>query len=414
MLTKMFSQMIRRGLSKTRYVFQEVPPISMQEDYGIYVNVPFCPTRCNYCPFYSEPVHPYLTQLDEYVEAVVSEIQNSRLAGKPHWFYMGGGTPNTLNTHQIEKILIAIRSQVEPESLGIELLPSKVERTFLEDLKRLGFSKVSFGVQTFDEKIIHKTGRSYRLAAQMSDLVNAAQSLGLRVNLDLMVGLEGQTPEQFYRDVDEIIHLQPDQVSIYPLIFVKGVEYRFTPSSNSDKQYQLIESVHQKLEQAGFERKTAWIFSRFSEPVYDTSGSEIGMEYVGFGAGGYSVHGKWKVMNPPIQVYLHCFRTGQPMAFVAPREAGNEDMRQISKMIYHLYLKEKTSLKPVTKWLIHLLEWSGYSHHGYLTDKGRLLAHELSRAAMEALPFPIQYPQSVQNLSDYRSFLKEAGIAWSV
>ena len=96
------------------------------------------------------------------------------------------------------------------------------------------------GVQTFSEKIIHKTGRKYTLADEMLAIVKTAQSLGLWVSLDLMVGLANQTAEQFHKDIEEILRIKPDQLAIYPLIQIKGVAYGFSPSVSSAKQYRLF------------------------------------------------------------------------------------------------------------------------------------------------------------------------------
>jgi coproporphyrinogen III oxidase-like Fe-S oxidoreductase len=406
MIVNVASQMMRRKLGRTRYIFQPAPAVEMRGHYGIYLNVPFCPTRCSFCPFYAELVYRYAQNLDRYVHGVVAEIRQSRLHGRPTWLYTGGGTPNTLTTAQLGQMISAIKEQVEMGPMGIELLPALVTPPYLQELREIGFSRISMGVQSLDEQVVRRTGRTCRMNNSLADKVKLAQSLGFWVSLDLMVGLQDQTPEQFARDMDAVIQIAPDQVAVYPIIHVRGVDYKFKESLSSARQYELIESVNERMAQHGYGRQTAWIFARNTEGVYDTSGSEIGMEYVGFGAGAYSVFGKWKVMNPPVRPYLHGIEQGQQMAFVSPRGHANEEMRRVSKMIYNLQLDD-AGLQGMSRLAVNLLSWLGYARRGVLTAKGRYLAHEISRAGMEALPFPIQDVSSVLNYDLYQQYQKE-------
>lgn len=404
MLIEMASRMLRTGMSKTRYRFTQAPMAEMDGDYGIYLNVPFCPTHCSYCPFYSEPIARHTGVLDEYLEAVTQEIRSSHLRKKPLWLYVGGGSPNTLTTRQLGGLLTEIRKQVDPGICGIELLPGILDNAYLRELRSLGFTRISMGVQTFDKEIIRSSGRTYQSDNGLEQKIELAHALGMWVNLDFMVGLSGQTKQQFRRDIENVICLSPDQIAIYPIVHVKGVTFNFKPSMSSLEQYYCIENVNEFLEQNGYLRRTAWIFSRSDGEIYDTSGSELGIEYIGFGSGAYSVFGEWQLMNLPVIPYLHSIQVGERMAFVGLRRPANEDMRRISRMIYHLRIDDTRGMGLMPRSILTALALTGYSRDGVLTIKGRLLSHEISRACMEALPFPIQYPASVDNLSDYLSY----------
>lgn len=406
MIINLASRMLRKNMGKIHYEFTQAPPVEMAGSYGIYLNVPFCFSRCNYCPFYSELYAKYANKIDEYIEAVRMEIQQANLGGKPQWAYVGGGTPNTLSIAQLGKLLAEVRKQVDPGLLGIELLPARVDETYLRGLRSLGFGRLSMGVQTFDEEIIRKTGRTYQTENGLEQKIRLAQELGMWVSLDLMVGLAGQTASRFCQDVEQIIRLTPNQVAIYPIVHVKGVKYGFTPSMSSLEQYQCIEGVNDLMKQHGYHRSTAWIFSQSGGEVYDTSGSELGTEYIGFGAGAYSVFGQWRTQNLHISPYVRSMQSGKRMAFVSLREGSNEDMRRISKMIYRMRLDDRTDLGRMPRFALTMLAATGYSRGEELTAKGRILAHEISRAGMEALPFAIQSPESVDNLADYLAYVQ--------
>ncbi len=404
MLINLASRMMRKSMGKIHYEFTQAPLVVMTGVYGIYLNVPFCFTRCNYCPFYSEPFAKHANNIDEYIEAVRMEIQQTNLRGKPKWTYVGGGTPNALSPAQLGELVNEIRKQVDPGLLGIELLPARINDAYLRDLRALGFSRISMGVQTFDKEIIRKTGRTSQTEDGFERKIRLAQELGMWVSLDLMVGLEGQTPARFRQDVEQVIRLAPNQVAIYPIVHVKGVQYGFTPSMSTLDQYQCIEGVNELMQQNGYRRSTAWIFSKAGGEVYDTSGSELGAEYIGFGAGAYSVFGQWRVQNLPILPYLRAMQSSQRKAFVSLREGSNEDMRRISKMIYRMRLDDRSGLGLMPRLALGSLALAGYCRGQELTAKGRMLAHEISRAGMEALPFAIQYQDSVDNLAEYQAY----------
>ena len=406
-LANMFKQMMHRQLSDTRYLFQDAPPIKTDTAYGIYINVPFCPTHCSYCPFYTEMVHNYKDRLDEYTQAVIKEINNSQLHQNPDWVYIGGGTPNTLSIAQLSNILSALRKKVSFDICGIELLPSLLDEKYISGLSDIGITKLSMGVQTFSEDVIHKTGRKYILQNQTEKIVKQAQASGIWVSLDMMAGLDNQSAEQFQQDIQEIIRIGPDQLAVYPIVQIKGVDYGMSYSMPSIEQYRLIESAQESMLQAGYHRNTAWIFSRGNEEVYDSSGNEMGMEYIGFGAGAYSVIGKWKKNNPPLKTYLHGMANNHPMTFLSERKKSNDNMRRLSKMIYHLQLENDQDLGFMPAMIIQWLKLGGYVKHNQLTAKGRLLSHEMSKAAMEALPLPIQDPTSVLNYHEYEAYTRE-------
>ena len=216
---------------------------------------------------------------------------------------------NTLSAEQLGELIDELRKQVDPGLLGIELLPRAWMR-LLRGLRSLGFARISMGVQTFDNEVVRKTGRTYRKEDDLERKIRLAQELGMWVSLDLMVGLEGQTAQQFRRDIEQIIRLSPNQVAVYPIVHVKGVQYGFTPSMDSNEQYQCIEGINDWMEQNGYQRRTAWIFSQAGSEVYDTSGSELGMEYIGLGSGAYSVFGQWRTQNLPIRPYIRGMKTG--------------------------------------------------------------------------------------------------------
>lgn len=414
MLSRLFTGMMRRGLSRITYRFAEAPHEALTGRYGIYLNVPFCPTRCVFCPFYAEPLHRYHDHggMTDYVDAVVAEIEavysSARHTGEAEWLYVGGGTPNTLPVSLLRRMTDAVRAHVAVPAMGIELLPALATPDYLRELKEAGFSRISIGVQSASDEVVRRTGRTIQTSDHLAGLVQAARSIGLWVSLDLMIGLADQTADIFERDVQAVCALRPDQLTIYPLIHVRGVPLRFAPALTPDQQYRLIEQAADILNQAGYTRRTVWSYAQGEGDLYDLSGSEIGATYIGFGAGAYSVYGAWRVMNPEIAPYMQALREGRRMAFISRRHNRGEALRDLSRMIYNL------RLRPLPHWPLGMralavtLVMAGYARNGNLTLRGRLMGHEMSRTVMEALPFAIQDPSSVENYAEYEEYRRRA------
>ncbi len=413
MLTRIFTRMMQRGLSKTVYRFADAPDDALTGQYGIYVNVPFCPTRCAFCPFYAEPAHRYRDEMEEYVSAVLQEIDavysSGGHTGRPEWLYVGGGTPNTLTVPMLKRITDALRARVSIPVMGIELLPALASVEYLHGLKEAGFSKISMGVQSAAEDVVRRTGRTIQTSDHLAELVRAARDIGLWVSVDLMIGLADQTADIFRRDVQATCALGPDQITIYPLIQVRGVPLRFTPALQPAEQYRLIEDAADALTQFGYTRRTAWSYALGpAGDLYDLSGSEIGATYIGFGAGAYSVYGAWRMMNPEIAPYLLALREGRRKAFISRRPRRGEALRDLSRMIYNLRIRPRPDWPLSLRALAWMLRIAGYSRGDSLTLRGRFMAHEISKTVMEALPFPIQDPSSVENRAEYEEYRQRA------
>jgi coproporphyrinogen III oxidase-like Fe-S oxidoreductase len=276
---------------------------------------------------------------------------------------------------------------------------------YLDGLRRMGFSKISMGIESFSADALKKTGRKNEPSTFISDLVGHARSIGLWTSLDFMIGLPGQTELSLASAVAEIERIAPDQVALYPIVQVKGKRVPFTPAFSSMTQFEHIERINARLAARGYCRRTAWILSRENNgEVYDSSGNELAIEYIGFGAGAYSAYGTARMMNPEIPAYLQSMADGKRMGFVSTGSGSNKHMRALSKMIYDLDIAASVRLPWHLRTFAACLNLCGYSTKGRFTKKGRYLSHQISKTAMESLPFPIQYPGCVKNLEAYEAY----------
>ena len=374
-----------------------------KEGIGVYLHVPFCYTKCSFCPFYKELYSEKLK--NSYVNSIVKEISKTTIEGQTKWIYFGGGTPNTLTINDFSKIVDALKEKVEIKNIGLELLPSLITRDYLEGLQSLGFTKISIGIETFTKETYKETGRKESTFTDISEKISFAQSLGLHVAVDLMIGLPKQTKETFEDDIRKIIAIKPNQITIYPYMIIRGVTAK--PSCTTKEQYILIEQAAESLLAAGYQRKSVWIFTlpkTNEEDIYDSSKDELVNNYCGFGPASFSTYDTWKVVKPELAVWLNNIQNKEYFAFVAPKEKSTDDWRNFANKIYDLKLESSYQFPFYIRMFDNILRIFGYYKNGYLSDKGRYFSHEITKAVVESLPFPIQNPNCITNYQEYLDF----------
>jgi len=339
-----------------------------------------------------------------YLESIQREILGSPMAGRPNWIYIGGGTPNTLSVNELSDYIVSpLKQKVRVETLGIELLPSLLSRGYLADLKSAGFTKISMGIESFDRKVLKRTGRTANRDETIADLIRQAKSIGLFVSTDMMVGLPGQDDGSFLSDIKKAAAISPDQIITYPYMVLRGTE------NGSDleegRQFELIEEAHRILNGAGYQRTCVWTSQQGTE-YYDSSRDELVEDYIGFGPAAFSTYGNWKTVNPELAPYLKSMSNGRQMAFVAPKDPATDMWRKFARMIYDLRCERSAELPFYLNLFIRLLKISGYSKNNLLNRRGRLFANEITKTVVETLPFPIQNKDIVSNYDEYRNYSK--------
>jgi oxygen-independent coproporphyrinogen-3 oxidase len=188
---------------------------------SLYMHIPFCESLCLFCACSviiqkdKRVAPPYLSVLKQEMERVSRSVSKNREVVQFHW---GGGTPTYLTPEQIEDLFGAVRARftfAADAEIGIEVDPRVTSREHLETLRRLGFNRLSMGIQDFHaevQKAIHRV-QPFELTR---DLLFAARELGFdSINVDLIYGLPYQSPERFAHTVDQILQLAPDRVALF-------------------------------------------------------------------------------------------------------------------------------------------------------------------------------------------------------
>ena len=230
---------------------------------GIYIGIPFCPTRCLYCSFTSNQVGD--SEIARYLEALKTEIayvgRRMRETGLwPESIYIGGGTPTTLTAEQLDDLLATVKEHIDLEKcreFTVEAgRPDTITYEKLEAIKKYGIERISINPQSMKERTLELIGRSHK----PGDIVKAFQKadwVGIpMVNADLIAGLPEEEPEDFENTMDRILALDPENITVHTLAVKRASRLIDVDKDFHFKQAErvkmMLDIAKEKLKNAGF------------------------------------------------------------------------------------------------------------------------------------------------------------------
>ena len=282
-----------------------------------YVHIPFCTQICYYCDF--SKVFIKNQPVDSYLEHLLEEFRSYDIQ-KLRTLYIGGGTPTALSASQLEVLLKGLTKNLDLsvlEELTIEANPGDLDADKIAVLKNSAVNRVSLGVQTFDDKMLKKIGRSH-LEKDIYENIDRLKLAGFdNISIDLIYALPGQTMEQVKENVAKAIGLDIPHMSLYSLIlenhtvFMNRMRRGKLPLPKEELEAEMFEYIIAELERAGFEH---YEISNFSKPDFESRHNLMywdNAEYYGIGAGasGY-VNGVRYKNHGPIRHYLSAVEEG--------------------------------------------------------------------------------------------------------
>jgi len=195
------------------------------ETVSIYIGIPFCPSRCHYCSFTSNSIAAYNDYVEPYLESLtkelrrVSEYLNSE-GYRAQTIYIGGGTPTSLNVNQLERLMMCIKSCFGQQTIEFTCEAGRPDSITQEKLKALlknGVGRISINPQTMNDDTLKRIGRAHN-AVQIVECFNLARNLGFNnINMDLILGLPGETMEHLAHTLREIKKLDPESVTVHTM-----------------------------------------------------------------------------------------------------------------------------------------------------------------------------------------------------
>ena len=199
-------------------------PASPGVPLGLYLHIPFCRKRCHFC-YFRVYTDKNAREVADYLDTLVREWQlyaeHPAIAGRRLDFvYFGGGTPSFLSTAQLQDLvggLSAVKPWRDAEEITFECEPGTLPEGKLAAIRALGVTRLSLGVENFDDEILERNGRAHR-SPEVYRAWTAARALGFpQINLDLIAGMLGETDENWRACIDKTLELSPDSVTIYQM-----------------------------------------------------------------------------------------------------------------------------------------------------------------------------------------------------
>lgn len=325
---------------------------------AIYVHIPFCKQKCKYCDFTSfsgceDKVRIYVNSLLREIEWYSKKTKEYIVTS----VYFGGGTPSFIDANFIEEIFCSIKNNYNLDSMvesTIEANPETVDIEKLRKYCKIGFNRISFGVQSFSDKLLKEIGRIHTVSDAINGFFMAREAGFNNISLDLMFGLPNQTVEDVDNTLNEFIKLNPEHISTYSLkveantIFGKMQRDGKLVLPSDDDERNMYYLIKDKLKQAGYEHYEISNFGKSGFTSRHNTAYWIRQDYLGFGLGASSCFNEVRFKNTDnLDKYMESFEKN-----IEETEVLSQDVINSERIILGLRMLEGISREYIVseKW----------------------------------------------------------------
>ncbi len=373
----------------------------------LYVHIPFCAAKCDYCAFYSEPAQS--ERVERFLAALAREIEKVAARLEPETIFFGGGTPSILTLAQFEKLLTHLRaripsldSQITRHELEwtVEMNPATVSADKARLLRSFGVNRASMGVQSVDVELLQQLGRVHTAAMALESIVLLRAAGFDNLNLDFIFAIPGQTQAQWEQTLRQAIALEPQHLSTYELTYeddtplfrrlgAGGVARLDEPVPTA-----MYERMLELTAEAGFRQYEISNIARPGRECRHNLNAWRGGEYVGVGPSACGFVDGWRYRNvPDIDAYIARIERGESPAVqterLSPRARAGELAAFALRMnegIEATAFERQTGFRLDRLWPDALRDLAGHELVAWdgnrlrLTPRGRLLADTVAEA----------------------------------
>lgn len=273
----------------------------------LYLHVPFCPSKCHYCGFYSVAATAEDRRTYAALPAAELDLRSVAADSVVQTVYVGGGSPGTLGADGLHRLFAGLRRRLHLDAVRewtVELNPECVTPPLLDLLRREGVNRISMGVQTFDEAVLSALGRRHSARAAAAGLAVCRDAGISRCGIDLIAGLPGLTEAAWRATLAKAVALEPEHVSVYALSVEPGTVLARqvaagTVVPDADAQMTALALAETVLTSAGYERYEISNYSRPGGACRHNLACWRGEDYLGLGPAAASRAGLTRRTNAP-------------------------------------------------------------------------------------------------------------------
>ena len=276
------------------------------EEIGVYIHIPFCKKKCEYCDFTS------FCNQDDYIEKYIESLKKEIISKKQIFenrtiktIYVGGGTPSYIDANYIKQIFETIKEVAkidEKSEITIEVNPGTFSKEKFEVYKSVGINRVSIGLQSANDKLLKKIGRIHSYQ-EFLNTYKEARNYFNNINVDLMIGLPDQTLQDVAESLNKVIDLNPEHISVYSLILEENTPMYYKEQTGNlnlpdeEVERNMYWKVKNELKKNNYKH---YEISNFAKPGFESKHNMdcwSQKEYIGFGLGASSYYNKQRFSN---------------------------------------------------------------------------------------------------------------------
>ena len=362
---------------------------------ALYIHVPFCQKRCLYCDFDTRACAADDSCLDSYTEQIIKDIRAASrkdLLGLLETVYIGGGTPTFLGNARLSNILytLSLSMHLTPEvECTLEANPESLTSAMVKDLFALGVTRISLGVQSFDDDVLKTLGRIHS-TQKAKQAIAIARERFENVSIDLMCGIPGQTMESFAESIETALALGVKHISVYPLILEEGTPFSSMEAQgvfgfDEDTGAEMMEAAASMLERAGMHRYEVASYAYHGFESRHNQAYWTGKPYLGLGPGAVTMKQncleRIRMKNGAVEECIDVFQyTAEDLMLGMRRSAGVSDD----------HLSQASILLPGALDVFETLESQGFVEHRngawVPTKRGWLFGNQMYSALLDLAP----------------------------
>lgn len=262
---------------------------------SIYIHIPFCIKKCDYCAFYS--ISSSEDTYEEYTKAILLQINSFPRKEYVKTIYFGGGTPSIIGAKRLNKILDQIKYKFDIstcDEITLEVNPKTTSLQDLTSLKNNGFNRLSIGLQSTNNKLLEEIGRQHNFEDFLKTYENSKIAGFSNISVDLMYGLPFQNINDHIESLAKVVDLDIQHISVYGLTLEPGTKiFKFRDSysfPDEDEELEMYLATSQFLQKNGFNHYEISNFAKKSYESKHNTGYWTGRNYIGFGTSAHSFY----------------------------------------------------------------------------------------------------------------------------